>query len=152
MCKRRREAGGGREQKKRAGGQWHCTRKRGSERVSPIKRGCGCICSTYSQQILIYGRVIKLVLNLSTAPPYNYSHRACVKRASDLACMYEKRYKCMWMCESKDMFPGESAATALTYGAVEINYEKQQVTCFTCSMLDAKANIKAKKKKKASRS
>lgn len=46
------------------------------------------------------------------------------------------------------MFPGESAATALTYGAVEINYEKQQVTCFTCSMLDAKANIKAKKKKK----
>lgn len=53
------------------------------------------------------------------------------------------------MCESKDMFPGESAATALTYGAVEINYEKQQVTCFTCSMLDAKANIKAKKKKKS---
>lgn len=60
------------------------------------------------------------------------------------------------MCESKDIFPGESAATALTYDgvrAVEINYEKQQVTCFTCSMLDATANIKAKKKnKKASRS
>lgn len=42
--------------------------------AGPIKRSC--ICSTYSQQILIYGRAIKLVLNLSTAPPYNYIHRA----------------------------------------------------------------------------
>lgn len=68
-------------------GGWAVTllERKGSERVSPIKRGCGCICSTYSQQILIYGRVIKLVLNLSTAPPYNYIHRGCVKRASDLA-------------------------------------------------------------------
>lgn len=68
-------------------GGWAVTlqENKGSERVSPIKRGCGCICSTYSQQILIYGRVIKPVLNLSTAPPYNYIHRACVKRASDLA-------------------------------------------------------------------
>lgn len=58
--------------------------RKGSERATPIKRSCGCICSTYSQQILIYSRAIKLVLNLSTAPPYNYIHRACVKRVSDL--------------------------------------------------------------------
>lgn len=53
--------------------------------VNPIKRGCGCICSTYSKQILIYGRVIKLVLNLPAAPPYNYIHRTSVKKASDSA-------------------------------------------------------------------
>ena len=52
---------------------------------SPIKGGWGCICSTYSQQILIYSRAIKPVLNLSTAPPYHYIHRACVKGASDRA-------------------------------------------------------------------
>lgn len=85
MCKRksRRE----RAVKKKKEGGWAVTlheRKEKKERVDPIKRGTACICSTYSQQILIYGRVIKLVLNLSTAPPYNYIHRACVKRASDL--------------------------------------------------------------------
>lgn len=59
--------------------------RKGRGRVNPIKRGRACICSTYSKQILIYGRVIKLALNLPTAPPHNYIHRACVKRAYDLA-------------------------------------------------------------------
>lgn len=83
MCKRRRKAGVERAGKE---GGWAVTlhERKGSERISPIKEGCGFICSTYSQQILIYSRVIKLVLNLSTAPPYNYIHWGSVKRVSDL--------------------------------------------------------------------
>lgn len=52
------------------GGTPHHRREKGSKKAGPIKRSCGCNCSTYSQQILIYGRAIKLVLNLSAAPPY----------------------------------------------------------------------------------
>lgn len=78
-----KESRGRRESRRKEGGRavtLHVGEGRGA---SPIKRSC--ICSTYSQQILIYGRAIKLVLNLSTVPPYNYIHRACVKRVSDLA-------------------------------------------------------------------
>lgn len=56
---------------RRRGGVGTTPRERkGSKRAGPIKGSCGCKCSTYSQQILIYGRAIKLVLNLSAAPPH----------------------------------------------------------------------------------
>lgn len=60
---KRRQGGGG-------GGTTPEERERkGSKRAGPIKRSCGCNCSTYSQQILICGGAIKLILNLWAAPP-----------------------------------------------------------------------------------
>lgn len=63
----RRQEQGERERER----EWapHHRREKGSKRASPIKGSCSCNCSTYSQQILIYGRAIKLVLNLPAAPP-----------------------------------------------------------------------------------
>lgn len=56
--------------------------RKGSERAGPIKRSHGCNCSTYSQQILIYGRAIKACTKSlrCTSTSYNYIHRASAKR------------------------------------------------------------------------
>lgn len=55
--------------------------RKGSERAGPIKRSHGCNCSTYSQQILIYGRAIKACTKSlrCTSIYYNYIHRASAK-------------------------------------------------------------------------
>lgn len=59
----------------------HHRRGNGSKRAGPIKRSSGCNCSTYSQQILIYGRAIKARTKslLRTSIYHNYIHRASVK-------------------------------------------------------------------------
>lgn len=59
-----------RRQEEEGGGGTTPQERKESKRAGPIKGSCGCNCSTYSQQILIYGRAIKLVLNLCAAPPY----------------------------------------------------------------------------------
>lgn len=51
------------------GGQ-HTTGEEREGSAGPIKRSHGCNCSTYSQQILIYGRAIKACINLAAAPPH----------------------------------------------------------------------------------
>lgn len=55
--------------------------RKGSERAGPIKRSRGCNCSTYSQQILIYGRAIKACTKSlrCTSIYYNSIHRASAK-------------------------------------------------------------------------
>lgn len=65
----RREEEGERETERKGVANTRQDRK-GSKRAGPVTGSCGCHCSTYSQQIIIYSRAIKLVLNLSAAPSY----------------------------------------------------------------------------------